>query len=169
MSQRRFSSLSIALLMFGIICAFNVFCVPQALGNQSDAAAALSSAQNTISSCYSSARIAESKGANITALTDTLNQAGLLLSQAELAYSSGNFDAAANYAVQSQNKLANFVAQADDLAQTAAQKRNSDFLFNVLGSSVGAVTVVVVGVTLWVLLERRYETGDVDARETASV
>jgi hypothetical protein len=146
-----------------------VISVPPVFANQSDADAAISAAQNTFSSCYSSARMAESKGANITTLTNTLNEAGLLLSQAELAYSSGDFDSAGSYAVQSQNKLANFVVQADGLAQTAAQKQNRDFLVNVLGSSVGAVTVVVVGVALWVLLKRRYETGDADVREDSSI
>lgn len=54
--------------------------------NQADAETAISSAQATLLNCYNAAKQAEAAGANITVLVDALNEAGALLSQAELAY-----------------------------------------------------------------------------------
>jgi cobalamin biosynthesis Mg chelatase CobN len=137
--------------------------------NQSDAATAISSAQNTILPCYDAAKAAEAAGANITSLTNTLNEAGSLLSQAQLAYSQGDFDAATNYAAQSQNKLNGFVSQADNLKQAAAQRESRDYLVNFVGSIVGAVAVVVAGFVIWFFLKRRYGAGDADAGAAAAV
>lgn len=125
---------------------------------QGDAAAAISSAKNTILSCYNAAKAAETAGANITTLTDTLNEAGSLLSQAELEYSRSDFAAAASFAVQSQNKLNNFVAKANSLRGSAAQRESLDFLVNVVGSLAGAFAVVGVGVAAWVFLKKRPRT-----------
>jgi hypothetical protein len=122
---------------------------------QGDAAAAISSAKSTILSCYNAAKNAETAGANITTLTGTLNEAGSLLSRAELAYSTGDFAAATSFAVQCQNKLANFVARANSFAWVALQRKNQDFLVNVVGSVAGAFAVVGVGVGTWVFLKKR--------------
>lgn len=129
---------------------------------QGDAAAAISSAKSTILSCYQAAKNAETAGANITALTVTLNEAGSLLSQAELAYSTGDFGAATSLAVQSQNKLSNFVGKANSLRETAVQRESRDFLVNVVGSVAGAFVVVGVGVGTWVFLKKRFGTVGAD-------
>jgi hypothetical protein len=137
--------------------------------NQSDAATAISSAQNTIVNCYDAAKAAEAAGANITGLAGTLNEAGLLLSQAQLAYSQSDFDAAANYAAQSQNKLNGFISQADSLRQAALQRESWDFLVNFVGSIVGAFAVVAAGFAVWFFLKRRYGAGDTGAEAAAAV
>jgi uncharacterized membrane protein YoaK (UPF0700 family) len=137
--------------------------------NQSDAATAISSAQNTMVICYDAAKAAEAAGANITSLTNTLNEAGSLLSQAQLAYSQGDFDAAANYAVQTQNKLNGFISQADSLKQAAAQRESRDYLVNFVGSIVGAAAVVAAGFVVWFFLKRRYGAGDAGVGAAAAV
>lgn len=55
------------------------------LADQTDAAVAITSAKEQVVTCYQAAKDAEGAGANITSLTATLNDAGALLSQAELA------------------------------------------------------------------------------------
>ena len=122
---------------------------------QGDAAAAISSAKSTVLSCYNAAKDAEAAGANITTLTGTLNEAGSLLSRAELAYSTGDFAAATSFAVQSQNKLSNFVAKANSLRDAAARRESRDFLVNVVGSVAGTFAVVCAGVGTWVFLKKR--------------
>ena len=129
---------------------------------QGDAAAAISSAKSTVLSCYNAAKDAETAGANITTLTVTLNDAGSLLSRAELAYSTGDFAAATSFAVQSQNKLSNFVGKANSLRQAAVQRESRDFLVNVVGSVAGAFAVVGVGVGTWVFLKKRSGLAGVD-------
>ena len=122
---------------------------------QGDAAAAISSAKSTVLSCYKAAKDAETAGANITTLTGTLNEAGALLSRAELAYSKSDYGEAASLAVQSQNKLNNFAAKANSIRDAAARRESRDFLVNVVGSVAGAFAVVGVGVGTWVFLKKR--------------
>ncbi len=129
---------------------------------QGDAAAAISSAKNTILSCYNAARDAEAAGANITTLTVTLNEAGLLLSRAEIAYSQSDFDEAASFAVQSQNKLNDFVANANSLREAAMLRESRDFLVNVVGSVAGAFVVVGAGVGTYVFLKKKFGTVGAD-------
>ena len=126
--------------------------------DQAGAATAISSAKATLLNCYNAAKQAEAAGANITVLVDALNEAGPLLSQAELAYDTQDFDEALNLATQSQAPLNNFVEEANVLGETARQQREWDFSINVIGSTVGAFAVIFAGVAVWVLLKRKYET-----------
>jgi hypothetical protein len=137
--------------------------------DQGAASAAISSAKNTIATCYSAAKEAEAAGANITALVGTLNEAGSLLSQAELAHAANDFDTALNLATQSQNRLNNFVGEANALKETAAQQQNQDFLINVVGSTIGTFAVIIAGFAVWRFLKKRYETTEVQASESPRV
>lgn len=137
--------------------------------DQAGAAAAISSAKNTVVGCYGAVEEAEAAGANVTVLVATLNEAGSLLSQAELAYAANDFDAAVNFAVQSQSVLNGFVGEANVLRETAVQQQNQDFLVNVVGSIVGSIAVVVVGGLVWLLLKRKYENVEVDVSESEGV
>jgi hypothetical protein len=128
----------------------------------------ISSAQNTIQNCYKAAKEAEAAGANITVLTNTLNEAGVLLSKAELYYSQGDFAAANNYAAQCQNKLNNFISQAENLKQTARQHENRNFLINVVGSIAGAFAILGAGLAAWVILKRKYEKVGASSVESLS-
>jgi hypothetical protein len=128
------------------------------MANQTDAATAINSAKNTILTCYDAAKEAESAGANITLLEITLNNAGLLLSQAELAYSKNDYDGAQSLAVQSQTVLNGFTSTAQSSGLAALQQRNQDFLVNVVGSIIATLVVLVFGMLAWVYLKRKYTT-----------
>jgi hypothetical protein len=124
---------------------------------EEDATTAISSAKNEILNCYKAAKEAEVAGANIAVLVGPLNEAGSLLSQAELAYAANDFDVAFNFAVRSQNSLNGFIAEATTLQETAIQHRNQDFLINFVGSIVGTVAVILVGFAVWFFLKKKYE------------
>ncbi len=156
-------TLVILLLLFVAVAASPVW------ASQTDAAAAISSAKNTIVNCYNAAKQAEAAGANITVLTDTLNKAGSLLSQAELAYATNDFDAALNLAIQSQTTLNNFVAEANALQETATQQQNQSFLINVVGSIAGTFAVIVAGLVAWLFLKRKYATSGARTSESSRV
>ena len=144
--------LLISLLLFSIVT------IPSLATAQTDA---INSAKQQMVTCYEAAKEAQAAGANITSLTLVLNEAGNLLSQAELATSQGDTEAATNLAIQSREMLANFVSDANALKQTAIQQRNTDFLINVVGSIAGTFVVFGVGIAVWVLLKKRYpETGE---------
>lgn len=129
---------------------------------QTNASTAISSARNTLSDCYNAAKEAEAAGANITASVGILNEAGALLSQAELSYAAGDFDSAVTFAVESQNNLNGFIEEANALTTTAFLHQNQDFLINVVGSIIGTFAVVLVGVLVWLIVKRKYETDEAD-------
>jgi hypothetical protein len=148
--------------VFLLLCLFVVF----SLGFLSSVvwADAISNAKSQLVSCYDAVRDAEVAGADVTLLTGTLNEAGLLLSQAEFAFSNGDFVAAQNYTVQSQGKLANVVSEANALSIAAGAQRNQDFLITVVGSTGGMGAVLVGSWVLWSFLkkekQKRWETRD---------
>jgi uncharacterized Tic20 family protein len=137
--------------------------------SQEDAATAISSLKNTLLECYNAAKEAETAGSNITVIIGTLNEAGSLLSQAELAYAMKDFDVALSLALQSQNSLNNFIAEANALKETATQQQNQAFLINVVGSITGTFAVVVAGFAVWLLMKRKYGTAGAHASESSSV
>jgi hypothetical protein len=143
-------------LLLCLLLAFLLGFLPSAVwADQGGAANALSSARSQLVGCYEAVQDAEAAGANITMLTGTLNEAGLLLSKAEVAFSNGDFAAAQEYAVQSQSKLANLVSEANALLFPAGAKRNQDFWVNVVGSTGGTIAVFVGSWGLWSFLKRR--------------
>jgi hypothetical protein len=125
--------------------------------SEADAATAISSAKNAIANGYNTAKQAEAVGANITALVDTLNEAGSLLSQAEFAYITSDFDAAFNLAIRSQNSLSGFAAEASTLQESATQQQNQGFLINVVGSIIGTFAIIIGGFAVWRFMKKKYE------------
>lgn len=154
----------IAFLLLLFILAAAVFSSP-AFGDQTDAAAAISSAKSSLLTCYSAAQGTETAGGNITAL---VNRANTLLSNAELAYARNDSAAAYDLAVQSQNQLSNFVSQANAVRNDANSQGNQSFLV-VLVSVVGAFVVLSVGASAWVYLGRKQKSLKGDAHESRTV
>ena len=154
----------ITLLLF-VISTF----LPLARADQTDAAAAIASAKEQILICYQAAKEAEGAGANITALVAVLNDAGTLLSSAEFAYSVSDFDIARDLAVQSRERLGNFVSEANVLIVNATAQRFWDFMINVVGSVIGTVAVLVGGVVVWLFLKKKFETVGAGASESSRV
>ena len=144
------------ILLVIILFLFLTMFVSPVWADQGTAAAAISSAKRTILDCYGAAEEAEAADANITVLTVILNEAGLLLTQAELAYAATDFDVALNLAVQSQSYLSNFITEANSLKETATQQKNQDFLLNVVGSIAGTFVVIVAGFVVWLYLKKKY-------------
>ncbi len=131
---------------------------------QSNTASAISMAQSELVTCYEAARMAEASGANISQLTRTLNDAGSLLSRAELAFSTGDNDSAQSLAIQSQNELTSFISEANSLQTSASQIRSNSFLLNFVGSISGTIAVIVGSLIVWFLLKRKYR-----AEESAKI
>ena len=123
--------------------------------DQAGASSAISSARVQIASCVDVAREAEAAGADIAGLALIVNEAGLLLSQAEFAFSVGDFVGAQGFAFQSQGRLVSFVSDANALRVSAEGAATMDFLVNVVGSIVGTVGVLVGGFGVWRYLSRK--------------
>jgi hypothetical protein len=152
-NNRRLKSLLLAAILL-----FVAFLFPLPVhADQTSALAELNSARLRLVDCYVVARAAEAQSANISKLTSTLNDAGVLFSRAEFAYSIGDFESTQNFAAQSQSLLGNFISSANSLEVEAAQRRDQDFLLNIFGSIVGAIAVLLGGFVIWVILKRKYE------------
>lgn len=123
--------------------------------SEADARAAVAQASQRVSACYSVAADADKAGANVTGLLLTLDDAGVVLSKAELALGTGEFDSAATLAHLCEEKLVGFEDGAVGLKDSAVRAGFLDFAFGVVGSAVGSVMVVVAGVGVWFYLKRR--------------
>lgn len=140
---------------FLVLCLLASFSSVAMGSTQADAGSAVDSAQNTITNCYKAAETAESTGANITSLEVSLNNAGKSLSNAELAYSNGNYDSAVNYAGQCQSTLSNFLSEANAIKASGEQQRSQSSIILVV-SIVGSLAVVGAGYGLWLQLKKKY-------------
>jgi hypothetical protein len=116
---------------------------------------AIDSAQNTLNTCFEAAKQAEAAGANITALQDTLNIAGALLTKAQYVQSQGDAGSANNYAQQAQNQLNGFIEQANALRDTASQQTSTSFLVNVVASIAGTFAVIIGSAAFWIINKRK--------------
>jgi hypothetical protein len=122
---------------------------------QADAGSAISSAQNLLVKCYNEAKAVEADGANIAVLQFALNAAGGSLSNAELAYSNGDYNSAVNYANQAQSSLSNFVFEANALKAGGEQQHSQSSIIFV-GSIVWAFVVAGAGYLVWLRLKKKY-------------
>jgi hypothetical protein len=147
-----------------VSCIVVVFAsVPVALAaNENDAKSAIYSAQQQLIRCYQTFADADKAGANkanateLMRLQGILNKASVFLSKANLAFKSGDYDSAQNFATYCQQNLKGFVDAANSLKQSAEQHAYWDFMVNIIGSSVGAVSVVIGGFVVWTFLKRKY-------------
>jgi len=123
--------------------------------SEADARAAIAEASQRVNICYSAAADAAKAGGNVTGLLVALDEAGGLLSKAELALAKGEFDSASTLAHLSEERLVGFEDGAAGLRNSAVRANFLDFAFGVVGSAAGSVLVVVVGVVVWFWLKRR--------------
>jgi hypothetical protein len=150
--KRKFISLSLLLLIFSVANGLFLFPV---FADAKSAASDITQAEKTIIECYDATRAAERAGASITDLLIVLNEAGMLLSDANFAYNKGDYDSASSLAVESREKLDGFITQANALAETAMQENSRDFMMNVVWSLVTALGIICVGAIVWIASTRK--------------
>ena len=157
MSLRRYFVVSLV----GLLC---VLCIAGGVGrvfgvDEREARQEVGLARSSVAANYSAVVDAERAGANVSDLLVTLNEAGDLLSRADLALNRTDFSSAVALASQSQQKLENVTGQAQTLRDSAAHKASWDFTIYVVGSILGTAGVLVASFDVWVFLKRRYGAG----------
>jgi hypothetical protein len=143
------------LLLFAMLL-WASFAVVGYCSSETDARSAVAEASQRVNTCYSAVADAAKAGANVSGMLVTLDGAGGLLSKAEVALVKGEFDSASTLAHLCEERLVGFEDVAVGLRDVASGSRTLDFAFGVVGSSVGAVLVVVLGFLLWPFLKKRY-------------
>ncbi len=146
--------LFVLLVLFVLL--LSCLCVQCRAASETDAQSAVSEASQRIVTCYGEVANASSAGANVSALLQVLNTAGDLLSRAQLALADGDFNSSSALALQSQQALVGFDAQSESLRSAALHSGFVDFWVDVVGSSVGAVAVLVLGFFVWRFLSKKY-------------
>jgi hypothetical protein len=142
----------------GLACVLLVACAPSLVhgADEHDAGLAVASAELRVAECYNFALDAERAGANVSELLRIMNEAGDLLSKAELAFGVGDYDGAGVYAAQCEGRLAGFEVQANALRDSASWQRQLDLMVNVVGSAAGTVAVLVGGWLVWRYLKKKH-------------
>lgn len=134
-----------------------LFLAPACLAvDEGQARSAMVEADQTIKNCYLAVAAADKAGGNVSGMLSVLQDAGMLLSKADLAVGKGDFDSAYSLAVQSKASLDGFVIEANSVKDAAEHSGFMDFMINIVGSSAGTVAVVVGGFAVWFWLNRRY-------------
>jgi len=148
-----------------------LFLVPACLAvDEGQARSAIVEADQTIRDCYLAVAPADKAGGNISDMLSVLQDAGMLLSRADLALERGDFDSAYNLAVQSKARLGGFIAEANSVKDKAEHSGFVDFMINIVGSSAGTVAVVFGSFAVWFWLNRRYaKVGHVEQDESQRV
>jgi len=135
--------------------------------DEGPARSAIVEADQTVKDCYLAVAAADKAGGNVSGMLSVLQDAGMLLSRADLALEKGDFDSAYNLAVQSKASLDGFIVEANSVKDAAEHSGFVDFMINIVGSSVGTVGVVVGGFAVWFWLNRRYgKVGHVESDES---
>ena len=135
--------------------------------DEGQARSAIVEADQTIKDCYLAVAAADKAGGNVSVMLSVLQDAGMLLSKADLAVGKGDFDSAYSLAVQSKARLNGFIAEANSVKDTAEHSGFVDFMINVVGSSAGTVAVVFGSFAVWFWLNRRYaKVGHVEQDES---
>jgi len=154
-----YKNLKIIFYITMLFLYFAIVLIPPALcSSREEAESAIQSAENTVLNCYKAVFEAEKAGADVSSLLQVLNEASWLLSRARVAYNNGDFNSAYKYATNCTQMLDGRVDEANSLKLEAENARRMDFLVNYVGSSVGAVAIVVGGYAFWVFLKRRGKT-----------
>lgn len=151
-------------MTLSVLCLLNVLAISSAVSNvlaadASEAAARINLARVEVVSSYEATAQAEGAGANISVLLEALNQAGLFLSEAELAYTQEKYDVALSLADQSISELDSINDEAARLEAAALDARATDFMINVVGSVLATVCVFAGSFVLWLWLKKRPTLG----------
>jgi hypothetical protein len=123
--------------------------------SETDAQSAVNEASQRIVTCYEAVVNASNAGANVSALLQVLNTAGNLFSRAQLALASGDFNSSYTLALQSQQTLDGFDAQATSQQNDAAHAGYTAFMVNVVGSVAATVAVLSGSFAFWTWLKKR--------------
>ncbi len=123
---------------------------------QSEASAALSTAEAASISAYVAVGEASAEGANTSELLRKMNVAADALSNAWNAYGLGNYDEAYNEAVNCSSQLDGIATNASDL-RSRFQNANMQAFFLTVGVSIGGICVLAILSLLgWNYLKKRH-------------
>lgn len=121
-----------------------------------DETAKIAEADNALKQAFGVVLAAEKEGANVSALITKMNQAGMLLAQAEVDYRSGNSGEAADKAAQCLAALQGVSDEALAMRDKALQNAQQAFWNTIAITIVSSVIFVIVLVLIWHWFSNKY-------------
>lgn len=132
--------------------------VPVAVGEsrENEAASSLADAEKAVTMAYLAVLKVEGTGANITDLLVALNEAGLLLGRARVAFRLGNLDEAISFAALSENIGVEIQSDAVRLGNSTLSENLQSKVYTTIESVIGVVLVAFLSFWSWRVFKRRY-------------
>jgi len=146
--------LAVLLIFPAFICPVFVFGADAS--SEDDVASVISQAEDSVVSAYEALLEAEEAGANVSALLARLNEAAMLLAEADIAFGLGDFDVAILSADSCYEIGEEVWLEAIELQFEAHEARVMDAGLTISGSIFGVVAVVFVSFWGWRFFKRRY-------------
>lgn len=156
-----FLLLAVALASDTIMCA--------TAANESEAASALADADAEVTMAYMAVLEAEEAGANASRLLVRLNESGVLLARARMAYREAEFEETINLAISTVSIGVEVQAEAVTLKDAALSERMQRVMLTATASVFG-IALIVFGVSwIWSQLRKRYEDSAIPKSNTQDV
>lgn len=133
-----------------------VFALPCMGASSSDSSQKITDAENALSHCYVTVTNAEKLGANVSVLANDLNNAAVLLNEAEDANASGNFEIAIQKADLSTSISNEVLGNANWLYNSASANAQYTFWVTLVFSTEGAILFLELAYFVWYWFSRRY-------------
>lgn len=151
--------------IFALVIIFLVGYMPVCFGvDVLEANNVINQAELKLSSAFVAVADADNVGANVATLLSKLNAGGVFLFKAHLSYRIGDYDAASFFALECANSIEKVTIEADQLKADAERTRNDLMFLNLVGSGIGLVMLVILGIICWRVLRKRYFKQVLDKR-----
>jgi len=144
-----FLLLAVALAPEIVVCA--------TAANESEAASALADADAELTLAYLAVLKAEEAGANVTRLLVRLNESGVLLARARMAYSEAEFEETINLAISTVSIGVEVQAEAVRLKTAAVSESVQRVMLTATASIFGIALIAFGSFWIWSQLKKRYE------------
>ena len=121
----------------------------------SDASDAIHEAEKDLNEAYVKVAAADAAGADVSNLSNELNNAGVYLSTANAAFDVGDYDGALSLATECSNSVKGISDEAENLESYAKGVHSNTIFSAFFVSMFGVVSVVVLAFIGWEFLKRR--------------
>ena len=140
-----------------VVLMFLAGSVPACFGVDAvEATDAVGQAEVSLNLAFVAVAEAEVAGAEVVGLLERLEVAGDFLSEAHVAFRSGDYEAASLLAVECGNVVEGVVAEAGRLETVADLAKIDNLFLTMFWSGFGLVLLVIFGVVGWMILKNRY-------------
>lgn len=121
-----------------------------------DASASVQEAESAVSEAFKAVLKDEQAGANVSGLLTTLNEAGSLLAEAEMAYRNGDSGGAEAYANSAYTKAESAMAEASSLLGSSQTDAANTLLYSLVFSVSGALVFLALLFLVWTRFKKRH-------------